>query len=94
MGVDGAGDWDLRVYLDGNLVGMHNIMLAPSVRERVERLSGERSVQQQEGRDRYSSFDVIEEEPQEIPPSLQDLLAGEGNAPNKRRTTTATRRRS
>lgn len=27
--VQGAGDWDLRVYLDGNLIGLHNFTLAP-----------------------------------------------------------------
>ncbi|MGB1287789.1 MAG: hypothetical protein ACPG7F_14715, partial [Aggregatilineales bacterium] len=32
--VQGAGDWDLRVYVDGNLVGMHNVMLTPSMRDR------------------------------------------------------------
>ena len=40
-GVDGSGDWDLRVYIDGNLIGMHNLMLSPSVNERRRRLSGD-----------------------------------------------------
>ena len=33
--------WDLRVYVDNNLIGMHNLMLSPSVNERRRRLSGE-----------------------------------------------------
>ena len=40
-GVAGNGDWDLRVYVDNNLIGMHNLMLSPSVNERRRRLSGE-----------------------------------------------------
>ena len=39
--IDGNGDWDLRVYVDNNLIGMHNLMLSPSVNERRRRLSGE-----------------------------------------------------
>lgn len=41
QGIDGSGDWDLRVYVDNNLIGMHNMMLGPSVNERRRRLSGE-----------------------------------------------------
>ena len=29
--IQGMGDWDLRVYMDGNLVGLHNFTLAPSM---------------------------------------------------------------
>ncbi len=39
--IGGNGDWDLRVYVDNNLIGMHNLMLSPSVNERRRRLSGE-----------------------------------------------------
>ncbi len=39
--IDGNGDWDLRVYVDNNLIGMHNLMLSPSVNDRRRRLSGE-----------------------------------------------------
>ena len=69
--ITGAGDWDLRVYLDGNLVGLHNFMLAPSMTERQRRLAGEVEFSVDE---KYHDFEIIDEVKQEIPPSLQDLL--------------------
>ena len=75
--ITGAGDWDLRVYVDGNLVGLHNFMLAPSMTERQRRLTGEAEFGAEE---KYSQFEIIEEVQQEIPPRLQDLLQ---NQPSK-----------
>lgn len=69
--ITGAGDWDLRVYVDGNLVGLHNFMLAPSMTERQRRLAGEVEFSADE---KYHDFEIIDEVKQEIPPSLQDLL--------------------
>lgn len=37
--IQGAGDWDLRVLVDGNLLGIHHFSLMPSLRERRERLT-------------------------------------------------------
>jgi hypothetical protein len=71
--ITGAGDWDLRVYLDGNLVGMHNFMLAPSMNERQRRLAGEVEFSPGE-EEAYSNFEIIDEVEQEVPPRLQDLL--------------------
>lgn len=34
----GAGDWDMRVYIDGDLFAIHTFNLVPSVIERRERL--------------------------------------------------------
>lgn len=71
--IQGAGDWDMRVYIDGNLVGMHNFMLAPSMRERQRRLSGEAEMAYQ-----GSAYDnLVDEVAQEVPPRLQDLLQGQ-----------------
>lgn len=39
--IQGSGDWDLRLFIDGSLVAMHNFMLTPSIRERQRRLSGD-----------------------------------------------------
>jgi hypothetical protein len=89
--VTGAGDWDLRVYIDGNLVGMHNFMLAPSMTERQRRLAQER------GEDFSSDYDIIDEIEQEVPPRLQDLLqdqAQEQSKPSSTSGTTASRSRS
>ena len=77
--VQGAGDWDLRVYVDGNLVGMHNMMLTPSMRERSRRLSQEYADDNNQRGSR--NFDIVDEVAQEeIPPRLQDLLKNESQA--------------
>lgn len=38
--INGMGDWDLRVQIDGQLVGIHSFTLSPSYEERQQRLSG------------------------------------------------------
>ena len=71
--ITGTGDWDLRVYLDGNLVGMHNFMLAPSMNERQRRLANDQA-------DTYEEvYQIVDEVEQEVPPRLQDLLQGSGS---------------
>ena len=65
--VQGAGDWDLRVYVDGNLVGMHNFMLAPSMTDRQRRLVTEDDID-------MGTYQVVDEVQQDVTPRLQDLL--------------------
>ncbi len=65
--VQGAGDWDLRVYVDGNLVGMHNFMLAPSMNERQRRLAAEEDID-------MGVYQIVDEVEQDVTPRLQDLL--------------------
>jgi hypothetical protein len=77
--ITGAGDWDLRVYADGNLVGLHNFMLAPSMTERQRRLAGEVEFGAEE---KYHDFEIIDEVQQEIPPRLQDLLQNQPSRPS------------
>lgn len=85
--VAGAGDWDLRVYIDGNLAGMHNFMLAPSMNERHRRLAQERG----EEFIAEADYDIIDEVEQEVPPRLQDLLQNQvGNQENSRPTRSRT----
>jgi hypothetical protein len=38
-----AGDWDLRVTIDGALVGMHSFTVAPSLNDRYRRLDADES---------------------------------------------------
>jgi hypothetical protein len=78
--IDGTGDWDLRVSIDGNLVGIHNFTLAPSINERTRRLSS-----QYEDPVADSEFDIIDEVKQEISPSLQDLLQKQARASGQSR---------
>ena len=37
-----AGDWDLRVYVDGSLLGAHMFTLAPSLSDRFRRFEQRR----------------------------------------------------
>jgi hypothetical protein len=80
--VTGAGDWDLRVYIDGNLVGMHNFMLAPSMNERQRRLA------QEHGEDFAADYDIVDEVEQELPPRLQDLLQNQLEGREQNRSST------
>lgn len=66
--VSGIGDWDLRLYIDNNLVGMHNFMLAPSFEERRQRLSPH---QQQ---DEAEEVVMRVQREADIAPRLEDLL--------------------
>jgi len=77
--VQGAGDWDLRVYVDGNLVGLHNFMLAPSMNERQRRLADEAGIEDRGRSTREDDvdmgvYDIVDEVEQDVTPRLQDLL--------------------
>ena len=75
--IQGMGDWDLRVFLDGNLIGLHNFTLAPSMRERNRRLAGDYQEDRAVDEAPADEFDIIDELKQERapkPPTLQDLL--------------------
>ena len=76
QGVDGNGDWDLRVFVDDNLIGMHNLMLSPSVNERRRRLSGEeeKDTQQQRRRRNLADAVIVDEVEQPQSAQLKDLL--------------------
>lgn len=80
--VQGTGDWDLRVFVDGNLVGMHNFMLAPSMTERQRRLAAEEDID-------MGFYQIVDEVEQEVTPRLQDLLqsqrqqAQQSNTPSR-----------
>jgi hypothetical protein len=54
--IAGMGQWDLRVYLDGELMAMHGFSLAPSYEERTNRLGTSRRtyVMSDDERDRSS----------------------------------------
>ena len=90
--IDGNGDWDLRVYVDNDLIGMHNLMLSPSVNERQRRLSGESEFAPglAEQRNNLADAVIIEEAEQPQTPQLKDLLqqpkaSGRGGSPRSRR---------
>ncbi len=77
--VQGTGDWDLRVYIDGNMVAVHDFMLAPSMTERQRRLAQEYGDQEV-----VEYYDIVDEVEQEVPPRLQDLLQGQGQEQRSR----------
>ena len=80
--VDGSGDWDLRVYVDGNLIGMQNVMLSPSVNERRRRLSGEDEYTGNLSRSSNSDYVIVDEVEQPATTQLKDLLKQQGSSGN------------
>lgn len=73
-----AGDWDLRVSVDGILVGAHGFALTPSLSERFPHLAAERQRQLDQARRSLDddgearSIEGVADEPM----SLEDLLRG------------------
>ena len=74
--IAGVGDWDLRVFVDGDLVAVHNFALTASSEERRRRLSGNQYYIT--GKEELSES-YEEEGDEEIPLSLEDLLRSNNN---------------
>jgi len=83
--VDGNGDWDLRVFVDNSLIGMHNLMLSPSTRERHRRLSGESELDASMNVPRRNLQDavIVDEVDQPQSTQLKDLLRQTGSRSRK-----------
>jgi hypothetical protein len=79
-GIDGSGDWDLRVFVDGNLIGMQNVMLSPSVTERQRRLSGEAEYTGNLATRSQQDYVIIDEVEQPETIQLKDLLKQSGSS--------------
>lgn len=74
--IGGTGDWDLRVFIDGNMAAVHNFTMSPSINERSRRLAGDYV----HAAEPATEFDIIDEVPQEIAPSLKELLKQGGGS--------------
>jgi hypothetical protein len=85
----GSGDCDLRIHIDGQLIGMHSFTLVPSTEERYQRLRGESedSEEAAAARREYMRRRRLEEEAQEedIPMSLEELLKNQQQQQTRRR---------
>ncbi len=66
--INGIGDWDLRVYINNVLVGLHNFQLTASTQERQNRTLPRSEAERQQ---RLSA------ERRDAPLSLEDLLRGQ-----------------
>lgn len=67
-----GGDWDMRVYVDGELFAMHTFTLAPSAIQRRERLVNKRATPLNEA---IARIETPTEE--EMPVTLEQLLKQE-----------------
>jgi hypothetical protein len=67
--IAGAGDWDLRVSLNGTLIGAHAFNLTPSINERLGRYEQPAAVDSARPRLRQNEDDA--------PMSLEELLRSE-----------------
>ncbi|HVU09704.1 MAG TPA: hypothetical protein VHD90_00445 [Phototrophicaceae bacterium] len=65
-----SGDWDLRVLVDGNLIGDHTFSLAPSYDNRAQRFPE---------LDRQIRLQDQQNQQEEAPLSLEDLLRSRSN---------------
>lgn len=93
--IKGAGDWESRIYVDGNLMGVQTMILSPSLSERSSRLARQAS---RLTNDEDVIFDIMDEVKEERAPTLQDLLqkpeeTQDAAAAQRRRSATARRRR-
>lgn len=65
-----SGDWDLRVYVEGTLIGAHMFTLAPSLTDRFRRFQERGAARQDDDSDRLA----LRDQPDEAPLSLEELL--------------------
>jgi hypothetical protein len=65
--IAGAGDWDLRVFVNGTLMGAHAFNLSPSINERMGHYQ----------RDEEAEHPRLRYEGEEAPMSLEELLRSE-----------------
>jgi hypothetical protein len=73
--VAGMGDWDVRIFIDGTLVGIHSIALTASSDERRQRLQGNQYyVMGAEEREKPGASQ------EESPMSLEELLRRSGRS--------------
>jgi hypothetical protein len=79
-----AGDWDLRVFIDGKLLGAHLFTLAPSLNNRFERL--EQRDQQRAGAGTGTAQTSQPDKQDETPLSLEDLLRSRSNGSGSNRS--------
>ncbi len=68
-----AGDWDLRVYVDGSLLGAHTFTLAPSLSDRFRRFEQQRD-ESRGAEPRGERLAQREDPEEERAMSLQELL--------------------
>lgn len=73
--VEGSGEWDLRVHIDGTLTGIHTFSLTPSYDDRRRRLTPD-------GGRYFVTGDAEQSAPRrddgDVPLTLEDLLRGQG----------------
>lgn len=74
--IAGMGDWDLRVLVDGVLVGIHNFALTASHEERRRRLQNEYYVTGSE--ELHEDVTTYEDE-EDVPISLEELLRNQSS---------------
>ena len=79
--IRGSGQWDLHIYIDGNLIAIEGFMLSPSVRDRQQRNTQEYKGQLAEKplRNNLRDMEIIDEVAQPKQAKLSDLLKSESS---------------
>ncbi|NDJ60627.1 MAG: hypothetical protein GYB67_05840 [Chloroflexi bacterium] len=70
--LDGSGDWDLRVYLDGSLLGAHTFSVGPSLQARFADAAERRGAERAQGA--ANRLDVGAATDDDRPMTLEELL--------------------
>jgi hypothetical protein len=81
-----AGDWDLRVFIDGKLLGAHLFTLAPSLNNRFERLEQRDQQRAGAGTGAGTAQTSQRDKQDETPLSLEDLLRSRSNGSGSNRS--------
>jgi hypothetical protein len=81
--IQGMGDWDLRAYVDGSLVGVLSFNVAPSLEERNERLN-RRASSRTSLRGEEAEENLVLRDDDDAPLSLEDLLRSSANNHQRR----------
>jgi hypothetical protein len=82
--IPSSGDWDLRVYLDGSLIGAHGFSVTPSTEERFARLE-QRGAADSAGQARTNLSDERAIRTEDVPMSLEELLRSRGQSNSSQR---------
>jgi hypothetical protein len=77
-----SGDWDLRVSMDGKLIGAHMFTLAPSLNDRFRRVASGQQTTPSTTASQNSGRLSQQDNPSDEPLSLEELLRSRSNRNN------------
>ncbi|MEP7291157.1 MAG: hypothetical protein ABI835_05210, partial [Chloroflexota bacterium] len=77
-----SGDWDLRVFVDGTLLGAHMFTLAPSLNDRFRHFEQRESQRDAQRINLRDQDEAAEAKTDDAPLSLEELMRSRSNRNN------------